>query len=796
MTLLLGPPGAGKTTLLQALAGKLDIDLKSSGKISYCGHELEEFVPRKTSCYIGENDLHFEDLTVCESLDFSRKCLGVGERYELLVELIRRDMEEAEMNKANPLIDVFLRALASSGKKASFMTNYILKILELESCADTIIGNEMRKGTSGGEKKRVTTGEMLVGLSQVLFMDEISTGLDSSTTFQICKFLRQMVHLMDMTMLVSLLQPPPETFQLFDDIILLAEGEIVYQGPGDNNVLEFFEHIGFKCPPRKGIADFLQEVISKKDQQQYWFKDEPYTYVSVPEFARLFASFHAGQNLAAELEVPYDKSRIHTTALVREKYGISKWELFKICFSREWLLMKRSSFVFIFKTTQIMIMATITFTVFFRSEMPVGTIEGGQKFLGAMFFSLLNMMFNGVAETSMTLSKLPVFYKQRESLFYPAWAFGLPIWILRIPLSLVESGIWVILTYYTIGFAPNASRFFRQFLAFFGIHQMAFSLFRLIAAIGRTPVVADTLGICILQIVFALGGFVVSQTLGASKGVILDEANGNSEESAEGTEMRIRKSSKIENTSRGMVLPFQPLTIAFNHVNYYVDIPTEKKVKGKQEHRLQILRDVSGAFRPGILTALVGVSGAGKTTLMDVEERQVDTLKEVLLYQAFQRTKPHLLELAVIANKTISILRIGGQVIFAGPLGPYSKHLTEYFEAIPGVPKIKNGYYLAICMLEISDPAIKSQLDIDFAEIYANSALYQTNQEFVQELSQTQQDLMDLLGAMYGVVLFLGGMNASPVQSVIDTERIVLYRERAAGMYSALPYAFGQVNTN
>ena len=42
------------------------------------------------------------------------------------------------------------------------------------------------------------------------------------------------------------------------------------------------------------------------------------------------------------------------------------------------------------------------------------------------------------------------------------------------------------------------------------------------------------------------------------------------------------------------------------------------KTQGIEENRLQLLRDISGAFRPGVLTALVGVSGAGKTTLMDV----------------------------------------------------------------------------------------------------------------------------------------------------------------------------------
>lgn len=102
-------------------------------------------------------------------------------------------------------------------------------------------------------------GEMIVGPTKVLFMDEISTGLDSSTTFQIVKCLQQIVHLGEATILMSLLQPAPETFDLFDDIILLSEGQIVYQGPREY-VLEFFESCGFRCPERKGTADFLQEV--------------------------------------------------------------------------------------------------------------------------------------------------------------------------------------------------------------------------------------------------------------------------------------------------------------------------------------------------------------------------------------------------------------------------------------------------------------------------------------------------------------------------------------------------------
>ncbi|KAL2539838.1 ABC transporter G family member 34 [Abeliophyllum distichum] len=1090
ITLLLGPPGSGKTTLLKALAGELDKDLRVTGRITYCGHEMSEFIPQRTCAYISQHDLHHGEMTVRETLDFSGRCLGVGTRYDLLAELSRREKDSGI--KPDPEIDAFMKATAMAGQKSSLVTDYVLKILGLDICSDIMVGDDMRRGISGGQKKRLTTGEMLVGPAKVFYMDEISTGLDSSTTFQIIKCMRQMVHIMDVTMIISLLQPAPETFELFDDIILLSEGQVVYQGPREN-ILEFFESVGFKCPKRKGVADFLQEVTSMKDQEQYWFKkNEPYRYISVSEFVDRFSSFHVGQNLFDELSIPYDKTNTHPAALVTDKYGISNLELFNACLAREWLLMKRNSFLYIFKTFQITIMSIIAFTVFYRTEMKHGQLVDGGKFFGALFFSLINVMFNGTAELALTGFRLPTFFKQRDALFYPAWAFALPIWLLRIPLSLMESLIWIVLTYYTIGFAPAASRFFCQLLAFFALHQMALSLFRFIAALGRTQVNASTLGTFTLLMIFVLGGFIVAKDdiepwmiwgyytspmmygqnaiainefldkrwstpntdprfpeptvgkvllksrgmfsddymywicvlalfgfsvlfnicfivaltylnpFGDSKSVILDEdkklnkkKNPHSTPVAEGIDMSVRnksegkKSEDNGSSRRGMVLPFTPLSIAFDHVNYYVDMPTEMKRQGIEETRLQLLRDVSGAFRPGILTALVGVSGAGKTTLMDVlagrktggciegnisisgypknqstfarisgycEQNDIHsphvTVYESILYSAWLRLSPdvtketrkmfvedvmELVELnplrdalvglpgvdglsteqrkrltiavelvanpsiifmdeptsgldaraAAIVMRTVRntvntgrtvvctihqpsidifeafdellLMKRGGQVIYAGPLGHHSSQLIEYFQSVPGVSKIKEGYNPATWMLEISTPAVEAQLDVDFTEIYFNSDLYRRNQELINLLSipapgsqdlyfptkyaqsfisqckacfwkqhlsywrhsqynairffmttiigvifglifwkkgekmSKQQDLMNLLGAMYAAVMFLGGTNTSSVQSVVAVERTVFYREKAAGMYSALPYAFAQV---
>ncbi|KAI3987103.1 hypothetical protein MKX01_036893 [Papaver californicum] len=1077
LTLLLGPPASGKTTFLQALAGKLDRSLRVTGKITYCGHEFKEFIPQRTSAYISQNDLHYAQMTVRETLDFAGRCLGVGTRYDLLAELSRREKEAGI--KPDPEIDAFMKAIAIEGQESSLVTDCVLKILGLDICADTMVGGAMARGISGGQKKRVTTGEMVVGPAKAYFMDEISTGLDSSTTFQIIKFMKQLVHVMNVTMVISLLQPAPETFELFDDIILLSEGEIVYHGPREN-VVGFFESMGFKCPERKGVADFLQEVTSKKDQEQYWQnRNETYRYISVSEFVQSFKSFHIGQQLSAELKIPYDKSRAHPAALVKNKYGISNRELFKACFSREWLMMKRNSFLYIFKTSQITFMSIIALTVFLRTEMTVGTIEGGGKYLGALFFSLIQVMFNGVAELSMTVVGLPVFYKQRDLLFFPAWAYALPIWILRIPLSLMESGLWIILTYYTIGFAPAASRFFGQLLAFFGIHTMALSLFRFIAALGRTTVVANTLGTFTLLLVFVLGGYIVvkddlqpwmswayyvspmmygqnaiamneflddrwnkplpgvdpitgQNTVGKillkSRGLFLTNSwfwicigalfafsvlfnvlfiaaltylspfgdskalntyEDDNEKKSKDIRLQASTGSDGAEPRRGMVLPFRPLSVAFNHVNYYVDMPAEMKNQGIDETRLQLLSDVSGAFRPGVLTALVGVSGAGKTTLMDVlagrktggyiegainisgypknqatfarvsgycEQTDIHsphvTVYESLLYSAWLRLSADvnketrkmfvdevmdLVELHPLSNSLVGmpgvdglsteqrkrltiavelvanpsiifmdeptsgldaraaaivmrtvrntvdtgrtvvctihqpsidifeafdellLLKRGGRVTYAGSLGARSHKLVEYFEAIPGVPKIRDGYNPATWMLDISSASMEAQLDVDFAEVYANSTLYERNQQLIKELTtptqdsqdlhfpteysqdfitqckacfwkqhwsywrnpkynairlftttvigvlfgvifwdkgdktSKQQDLQNLLGAMYAATLFLGAGNASSVQSIVAVERTVFYRERAAGMYSALPYAFAQV---
>ncbi|CAK9326614.1 unnamed protein product [Citrullus colocynthis] len=126
LTLLLGPPSSGKTTLLLALAGRLESDLQKSGRITYNGHGFNEFVPQRTAAYVSQQDRHIAEITVRETLDFAGRCQGVGFKYDMLMELARR--EKIAGIKPDEDLDIFMKSLALGGQETSLVVEYIMKV--------------------------------------------------------------------------------------------------------------------------------------------------------------------------------------------------------------------------------------------------------------------------------------------------------------------------------------------------------------------------------------------------------------------------------------------------------------------------------------------------------------------------------------------------------------------------------------------------------------------------------------------------------------------------------------------
>ena len=106
---------------------------------------------------------------------------------------------------------------------------------------------------------------------------------------------------------------------------------------------------------------------------------------------------------------------------------------------------------------QVGLVALLTGTVFLRTHLSNDRTHAN-SYMSSLFFALIFLIVNGLPEMAMTINRLPVFYKQRDCCFYPAWAYAIPAFFTKIPVSLVESVTWTCITYYLIGYTPQASR--------------------------------------------------------------------------------------------------------------------------------------------------------------------------------------------------------------------------------------------------------------------------------------------------------------------------------------------------
>ena len=125
------------------------------------------------------------------------------------------------------------------------MVDELIDSLGLTSCANTLIGSELVRGISGGEKKRVAIGVELVTNPSTLFLDEPTSGLDSYSAYNTINILKALAA-NGCSVLCTVHQPSSEIFGLFDNVILLKSGVCVYNGPLQALPTQF-ELGGCKC---------------------------------------------------------------------------------------------------------------------------------------------------------------------------------------------------------------------------------------------------------------------------------------------------------------------------------------------------------------------------------------------------------------------------------------------------------------------------------------------------------------------------------------------------------------------
>lgn len=185
-------------------------------------------------------DLHYATLTVKETLKFALETRTPG----------KASRQEGETRKE--YVNEFLRVVS--------------KLFWIEHTLDTKVGNELIRGVSGGEKKRVSIAEAIVTKASCQCWDNSTKGLDASTAIEYVESLRTLSNMANISTLVALYQAGESLYKLFDKVILIDEGRCAYFGPTEN-AKAHFESLGFVCHPRWTTADFLTSVTDKHERQ-------------------------------------------------------------------------------------------------------------------------------------------------------------------------------------------------------------------------------------------------------------------------------------------------------------------------------------------------------------------------------------------------------------------------------------------------------------------------------------------------------------------------------------------------
>lgn len=137
----------------------------------------------------------------------------------------------------------------------------------LKDCADNLIGSDLIKGVSGGEKRRVSIAVQVLTDPRVLLLDEPTSGLDAFTASSIMEVLQGLAN-EGRTLILTIHQARSDLFKHFGNVLLLSRGGWpVYAGRG-KEMLGYFLRNGYECPKHTNPADFALDMITIDLQQE------------------------------------------------------------------------------------------------------------------------------------------------------------------------------------------------------------------------------------------------------------------------------------------------------------------------------------------------------------------------------------------------------------------------------------------------------------------------------------------------------------------------------------------------
>lgn len=476
-TAVMGASGAGKTSLLQVLAGEGHAG-RVRGHIRVNGQEIFGQQMKKVSGFVFQDDLISTFQTVREAIEMSAT-----------LRLPKSVTKEERKTRVDGLI----------------------KLLNLSKCQNTIVGNSVIKGVSGGERKRCAIAMELVTNPPIIFLDEPTSGLDTFTAYSCISTMKRLAQA-GRCVVATIHQPSSEIFNLFDDLLLLADGRVIYQGP-ISELRAYFEGLGYPTPAYTNYCDFVFLAILTNESRKV---DNPYS--------NLHPQNESNRERLDRLLNHWEQSEGNSMVLKRienrSESGISSgsikqwasWLLqFKYLLWRTSKNAKRNPTVARAKIAQAIFTGFLIGLLYLNNREKEPPVQI-QNTLGIIFFlAIQNVMMPCFSVLSIFAQEKEVFSREFGAGYYRLSSYFLAKVCVELPIFLVVPIINTLIIYFLSDMQRTAGKFFICVATTMLASATGFSLGIFFACIFPNLEIALSAAPLIMVPLLMLSGFFVNQ---------------------------------------------------------------------------------------------------------------------------------------------------------------------------------------------------------------------------------------------------------------------------------------------
>lgn len=493
LNVIMGASGSGKTSLLANLAGKLSSSFRSrwdkSGHISYGGAQIEMRSLRSLVSYVPQDDQNLlPALTVRETLYFAAE-----------LELAKSTTPSQRETRVRSIITRF----------------------GLDDCADTLVGDALRRGISGGEKRRLSIACKLLTLPQIVILDEPTSGLDTYMAFSIMEFLHGL-SVDGCTIILSIHQPTSAMWSLFATCLLLNQNGMPAFSGEVSDMIPYFSQAGYDCPSNMNPADFFIDIATPR----FWGSESSRVEEKrVGELTSRWVEYQSKHPSTSQRSDYFDGPLEINLDFQKPKAQCSFISATPVLFHRASLNMLRSPLSLLARLIQCPGVGII-WTLFaaplkkdyYSVQTRMGFIQqyAPLAFIGTELHSDSNKneiplnlgnCFTGMLQNIATFPiERDLFYHEFSERLYGPTAFLTQYTALELPMEIISATIFALLVAYAAQLGPTATEFGVCFLNALCVLNSGESLSMISAILFSNLGLAVNLTSALLGIFTALGG--------------------------------------------------------------------------------------------------------------------------------------------------------------------------------------------------------------------------------------------------------------------------------------------------